>query len=282
MWLILTKKRIVCTFIVIALIVSAVIYVKINSDVSVSSVVDTQKPKTYVVIIIDDFGYDGDGTKEMLDLKIPITAAVMPFKSHSRRDAELALEHNKEVILHMPMETNSSHKEWVGKKSIDCRLGNQAIKDLLNLAFEDVKYAVGMNNHMGSRATQDIRVMTRVMEVVKEKHLFFVDSRTSPTSVAKKAAGDIGVTFFTRNVFLDGTQNISFIKKQLNKLATIALRNDYAIAIGHVGPEGGKVTARAIREMYPSMQKKGIKFVSITELMEILREREQDKDTQNQ
>lgn len=271
MWLILTKKRIIFTLIGIMLIVSAFIYLNHNPNISASSVVDTQKPKAYVVIIIDDFGYNGDGTQEMLNLKIPITAAVMPFKSHSRKEAELAMKKNKEVILHMPMETNSTHKEWVGKKSIECRLGNQDIKDLLYLAFEDVQYAVGMNNHMGSRATQDIRVMTRIMEVIKDKQLFFVDSKTTPTSVAKTAAKEVGVPFFTRNVFLDGTQNISFIKKQMHKLTDIALRNEYAIAIGHVGPEGGKVTAMAIRDLYPSMQKKGIKFVTISELMEILK-----------
>ena len=270
MWLILTKKRIACILISIILIGSILIYLNYNPNISASSVVDTQKPKAYVVIIIDDFGYNGDGTQEMLNLKIPITAAIMPFKSHSRREAEIAIKKNKEVILHMPMETNSTHKEWVGRKSIECRLGNQDIKDLLHLAFEDVKYAVGMNNHMGSRATQDIRVMTKIMEVVKDKKLFFVDSKTTPTSVAKTAAENVGVPFFTRNIFLDGTQNISFIKKQMNKLSGIALRNEYAIAIGHVGPEGGKVTAKAIRDMYPSMQKKGIKFVTISELMEIL------------
>mgnify|MGYP001042695495 CR=1 FL=1 len=271
MWLILTKKRLIYITLILLIVAGTLFYFNYN-DIQETSVVDTNKPKGYVVIIIDDFGYGGDGTKEMLDLEIPITAAVMPFKSHSHLDAQLAVDHNKEVILHMPMETNSRHKEWVGKKSIECKLGNQDIKDLLDLAFEDIGYAVGMNNHMGSRATQDIRVMTRVMEVIKDKDLFFVDSRTSPTSMAKKAADTVGVPFFTRNIFLDGTQNISFIKKQLNKLSDIALRNDYAIAIGHVGPEGGKVTAKAIKELYPSMQKKGIKFVTISELMEILSE----------
>ena len=51
-----------------------------------------------LAVIIDDFGYNGAGTAEMLALDIPFTAAVLPFSSHTAENAAQAAEAGKEVI----------------------------------------------------------------------------------------------------------------------------------------------------------------------------------------
>ena len=269
MWIIITRKHLYN----LAIIILSILILLVLSQIFLgdeSSIVFNTTPKGYVVLIIDDFGNNSNGTKEMLDLGIPITAAVMPFMPHSITDAKAAQDTGLEVILHLSMEPNQGKKEWLGPKGITCDLDNNEVKCILYDALEEIKFAVGINNHMGSKATQDPRIMKSILEVAKEKNLFFVDSKTSPKSVVWKTAEDLDVPCFTRDVFLDGTKDINHIKKQLLSLGDIALKKGYAIGIGHVGIEGGKPTAEAIKFVYPYLRDKGIHFITITELMKIL------------
>lgn len=130
------------------------------------------------------------------------------------------------------------------------------VKCILYDALEEVEYAVGINNHMGSKATQDKRIMKSILEVAKEKKLFFVDSKTSPKSVVLETAKELGVPCLCRDVFLDGTKDVNHIRKQVLKLGDVALEKGYAIGIGHVGIEGGKPTAEAIASAYPTLKRK--------------------------
>lgn len=269
MWLIITKKKI---FIMILIVLSiAILLVMLQTFISNnSSLKADSNTKGYIVLVIDDFGNHNDGVEEMLKLKIPITAAVMPFQSNSASDAKLAHDSNLEVILHLPMEPNVGKKEWLGPRGITCDLDDRSIKSIVNDGLKEIKYAVGINNHMGSKATQDIRVMRDILEVAKEKDLFFVDSKTSPNSVVSEIADELNVPSFSRNVFLDGTKDINHIKKQILRLSDIALKKGYAIGIGHVGIEGGKPTAKAIQETYPLLVKKGLRFITVKQLIEVL------------
>lgn len=269
MWIVITKKDLY-RFVVIVLSILIVValiqtFFTINRNVRTDSA-----PKGYIVLIIDDFGNRSNGTDEMLNLGIPITAAVMPFMPSSFDDAKAAHDANLEVILHLSMEPNQGKREWLGPRGITCDLDGDAVKCIVYDGLEEIKFAVGINNHMGSKATCDQRIMQAVLEVAKEKDLFFVDSKTSPESVAPKIAKEIGVKTFSRDVFLDGTQDVDHIKKQMLKLGDVALKKGYAIGIGHVGIEGGKATAEAIKSIYPFLMKKGIRFVTITELHNIL------------
>ena len=171
--------------------------------------VDGEKP-CRLAILIDDFGYCGAGTEEMLALSIPFTAAVMPFS---------------------------------------------ALPD-----------AAGMNNHMGSAIMEDARSLSAVMEVLKEKGVPFVDSMTTAKSLGKAVAAEKGVALLERDVFLDSTDSVAVVKDNLRKAGEVALEKGAAIAIGHVGPEGGKITAQAIKEVAPELERAGITFVTVSEL----------------
>lgn len=269
MWIIITRKKLFRLILIILSIIILLIMFQIFFKNNLSINTDTNA-KGYIILIIDDFGNHGDGTDEMIDLNIPITAAVMPFVPYSFEDAKAAHNANLEVILHLSMEPNIGKKEWLGPRGITCDLSNDDIKTIIYDGLDEVKYAVGINNHMGSKATQDEKVMSAILEVAKEKNLFFVDSKTSPDSVASKIACNLSVPCFTRDVFLDGTKDTNHIRKQILKLGDIALKKGYAIGIGHVGIEGGKPTAQAIKSVYPLLTKKGIRFITVTQLMDIL------------
>ena len=238
-----------------------------RKTVAVSS---QQKEKSYVAIIIDDFGYHGEGTEEILALDIPLTVAVMPFSDCSAQDCQEAQQAGKEVIVHMPMESLTGAKEWVGEKGVFLSMTEEEIQATVEDALQIVQNAKGMNNHMGSAIMEDNRCLGAVMDVVAENDMFFIDSKTTAQSIAEQVCQDRGVAFLTRDVFLDSTDDIHVVKQQLEQTEKIAKSKGYAVAIGHVGPEGGMVTVNALKEMLPQMKEKGIEFVTVSQLCQIL------------
>lgn len=219
-----------------------------------------------LAILIDDFGYCGEGTAEMLALPIPFTAAIMPFSSCTESDAAAVRQAGKEIFIHMPMESLTGKPEWVGEKGIFRSMSDAEIKTRAEEAFSLLPDAVGANNHMGSAIMEDERSLAAVLEVLREKDAVFVDSMTTAQSLGKTLAAEKGVAFRERDVFLDSTDSVETVKANLRKAAEIALERGSALAIGHVGPEGGKITAQAIRELIPELESLGIVFVTAGEL----------------
>ncbi|HCJ56599.1 divergent polysaccharide deacetylase family protein [Lutispora sp.] len=237
---------------------------------------DIEKPKGYIAIIIDDFGNNGKGTNTMMNLGIPITAAIMPFLDSSVKDAETAKEKGLEIMLHMPMEPISGKPSWLGPGAIKCAMTDQEIQLNINDALDQLKWAVGMNNHMGSKVCQDRRTMEAILLTAKSRGIYFVDSKTAEKSVIEEVAKELDVPYFIRDVFLDSTKNQKEVEVQLMTLANIALRKGYAIGIGHVGPEGGEITAKAIKKMYPKISEKGVKFVFVSDIFDIVDQMKSD------
>ena len=229
--------------------------------------------KGYLAIIIDDFGYNGEGTEEMLSLDIPFTAAVMPFSSNTDEDIAKIKEAGKDYIIHMPMESLTGKREWVGEKGVFVDMTDEAIKSAVRDAFDKVDGASGMNNHMGSAVMEDERCLSAVIDEVAARGGVFVDSVTTSKSLGEKICAEKGVDIFKRDVFLDSTDDSEVVCGNIEKAGKIAIENGFAIAIGHVGPEGGLVTANAIKSMYPKLMGQGVEFVTISRLSELVSEK---------
>lgn len=225
-------------------------------------------PTAMLAIIMDDFGYHGAGTEEILALDIPFTAAVMPFSDHTAEDAALAMAAGKEIIIHMPMESLTGSQEWVGDKAVRNDMKPEEIRACVEAAYEAVPQAVGMNNHMGSAVMENAQALGNVLDVVHEKGGIFVDSVTTAQSKGAVVAGEKGVPLLERDVFLDSTEDVEVIRQRLREAADIALQRGSAVAIGHVGPEGGEKTAQVIAEMADALEQEGIRFVTVTELVQ--------------
>lgn len=260
--IIVIRKRFILFFTCFLICAACALRILMPDENSVTVMADN---KSYVAIVIDDFGYDGEGTEEMLSLSIPFTAAVMPFSENTTDNVEKIHLAGKEMIVHMPMESLSGNPSWVGSKAVRSSLTDEEIKSLVNEALGIVKYATGLNNHMGSKIMEDERALNTVIQIMSEKNLVFLDSRTTQNSKAVEVCNENGCFLLNRDVFLDSTDSIDVVKKNLEKTAQIALKNGFALAIGHVGPEGGKITAQAIKEMAPEMEQKGIEFVTISQ-----------------
>lgn len=214
-----------------------------------------------MAIIIDDCGQWLDTEQQLIALPIPITFAVLPHVRYTERIAQEAAAAGKGVMLHLPMEPISHIYPGPGEIKdgmTDSQVTRQTEDDLAQ-----VPLAKGVNNHEGSEATADDRVMKDVLAVLKQRDLFFVDSRTSAKTVAQALAQDDGVPNARRNVFLDDRPDVAYTESMLEQAVAIAKRDGSAIAIGHPKP----TTLAAIRDLYPKMQAQGVQFVLVQNLV---------------
>ncbi|WP_428910534.1 divergent polysaccharide deacetylase family protein [Niallia sp. Krafla_26] len=220
--------------------------------------VQAEEPKAInkkeLAIVIDDFGNNMKATEDMLNLPIPITVAIMPFLSTTERDAKLAHERGHEVIVHLPMEPKKGKRSWLGPGAITTDMSDKEIRNAVIQAIENVPYAVGMNHHMGSKVTEDERAMRIVLEVCKEKGLFYLDSKTSSKSVISKLAEELDVPYLENDMFFDHIYSEQHIYRQASNLVKELDDSEQLIAIGHVGITGEKVVT-ALKNYIPQYQK---------------------------
>lgn len=241
------------------------VLVECDAGKHTNSNIDDRQGK--LAIVIDDFGQDRNGVEEMLSIKKKLTIAVMPFLQFSYKDAETAHIRGYEVIVHLPLESTMGRKDWLGPKPVFVSMEDEEVRCIVKDSIENIPYAVGLNTHMGSKASEDERIISIILDIIKEEKLYFLDSRACNNPIAKEIAEGKGVICFDRDVFIDGKKPKQYIKEQLNIAIDIALSRGYAIVIGHVGAEGGKVTAQAIKEMIPEFEKRKIELVFVSELI---------------
>lgn len=215
-----------------------------------------------LAIIIDDIGYDRSAGDAVLALGFPLTVSVLPHLPLSSELAEEAQRRGDQVMLHLPME---SEADGAKPEDIELRVGMSAAQVDVALAgmLETVPYAAGVNNHQGSRATADPALMQALMPAMRQRGLFFVDSRTDAKTVAYDMAKRAGVPAASRKVFLDDVASRDAILKQLNLAARDAQRDGFTIAIGHPRP----ATIAALAEGVPPLEARGIHLVFASELV---------------
>ncbi|MBG9443626.1 divergent polysaccharide deacetylase family protein [Cytobacillus firmus] len=241
------------------------IFVLIFSFGSIGTPISAASQKPELAIVIDDLGNNMKGTKEMMELPVTLTAAIMPFMPTTKEDAELANKNGHEVIVHMPMEPKRGKRSWLGPGAITTDLTDEEIRSRVESAIKEVPHAVGMNHHMGSRATENERVMRVVLEVCKEHGLFYLDSKTTGKSVVGKLANEIGVPYVENNIFFDDIYTTAHITKQADRLAEKLVKNERIIAIGHVGITGTKMVS-VLKEYIPVYKEKA-QIVPLSELI---------------
>ncbi len=222
-----------------------------------------------MAIIIDDFGQSRKGVKEIMSIQKPLTFAIMPFLDFSKQDAVNAHEKGFEVMVHLPMQsTDSDIAAWLGPQPITLSLTDAEIKRTVLESIDAIPYAAGVNIHMGTMASENERLMSRVMETVKERNLYFIDSKTSSNSICRTAAEKTGIPFAERDIFLENAaKDKLYIENQLEHASRIAVKKGKAVVIGHVGAAGGEITARTIKEMIPVIESKGISLVFASKII---------------
>ena len=217
-----------------------------------------------VAVILDDAGGNITDHNGLYSIKEPLTVSVLPCLPTSGKTAKALVDAGFEVILHLPMESLNGNYRRSGGGMVSCSNADYEIRKTVLDDFSSVKWAVGFNNHMGSKATADERVMTDVFNSVKGRDLYFIDSRTSGKSVALKTAREFSIPSAENNIFLDSEAAQPFIESKFRSLIAMARQKGSAIGIGHVTRPA---TIAALKKLMPEYRKEGIEFVYASELV---------------
>lgn len=215
-----------------------------------------------IAIIIDDMGMDKRHTREALTLPVPVTFAWLPYATGIQELVDQAKAAGHENIVHVPMEPESKTID-AGPTVLKTDMSSEELHVMLDKNLTALKGYTGFNNHMGSRLTQDMASMQIVMAVAKERGLLFVDSKTSPNSIAATVAASFGVPYAVRDVFLDHYEDRASVGAALAKVEEVARRQGMAIAIGH--PKDN--TLAALNAWIPGLAEKGFDVVAVSDVV---------------
>lgn len=214
-----------------------------------------------IAIIIDDLGNQRESDLRALNLHRDITLAILPFSVHGKKLAEMALQEGKEIMLHAPMEPIS---HLAGRDGLRRTMTETQLRQSLQAMLDSLPPVKGVNNHMGSALTQEQAPMDLVMEELSRRHLYFIDSRTSPRSVALKSARRHSVPSDRRDVFLDHQRDKKSIEREFQRLVQLAHKRGHAIAIGHPYPE----TLGFLESALPELEQMGVRLVTTSQLLQ--------------
>jgi polysaccharide deacetylase 2 family uncharacterized protein YibQ len=215
-----------------------------------------------LAIILDDLGNDSAAAQAIFAMPYPLTISILPNHTHSTEIAEQAKQRGDQVMLHLPMQ--SLAKEHPEAQELRGGMSRADVSRMVSQFLNEVPGVIGVNNHQGSASTADKKLMAELMPVLKDRKLFYVDSRTSAATVAYDTAQRFGVRTAFRNVpFLDDVENVSAIRRQIEIAIAGAAKKKDAIAIGHAHPS----TLEALKETLPEAKTHGVKLVFASELV---------------
>lgn len=216
-----------------------------------------------IAVVIDDMGVSVPHTRDILSLEKPVTASFLTYGAADKKQVQEAKEKGFEVMLHAPMMPHG--RAELAPVTLSPDMDEVEIKNKF-IAMLDRYNGMGLkgvNNHMGSLFTEDEKSMGYVMQILKERGMFFLDSKTTSKSVGEKVAAKYGVPYIARDVFLDNENDFNYITEQLHRAERIAHMRGYAVAIGHPKTQ----TYRALRAWMKNLDKRNIRLVKLRDLV---------------
>lgn len=221
-------------------------------------------PRPVIGIIIDDIGYRHVDDQRALELPGPVAYAILPHAPFAERMSVLATQRGKEVLVHMPMEPDALRQnEFLGPGALTSRMNRDEFLRTVESNLRSLPGAIGVSNHMGSLLTRYSMQMEWLMDMLKTRNQFYVDSMTSHRSLAGTMAELKNVPSLRRDVFLDNAQDAPDIQNQFDELIRVARRRGWALAIGHPHPETVAVLHRRLGELDAS----GVTLVSLRHML---------------
>lgn len=220
-------------------------------------------PHPVIAIVIDDMGLDRRRSAQIAALPAPVTLAYMPYARQVAQQTAQARAGGHELIVHMPMEPDDLARNNPGPDALLVKNAEPENMRRLDKNLRAFDFYMGVNNHMGSALTADRAAITPVLQDLKKRGLWFLDSKTNPRSVASGVAADIGLPFAARDVFLDNVDSRAAVLQQLYVAENLARRKGYAVAIGH--PKDG--TVAALKDWMRNVPQRGVTLVSLSTII---------------
>jgi len=224
----------------------------------------TSKRLGKIALIIDDSGYNIQDCDDLKSISYPVTISILPELTYSRDIAACARQYHKGVMLHLPLEPHQNADHYSKGYIITTVMSPQEVRKRFREEAASVPFIEGVNNHMGSAATEDPQLMALLFDQFKKAGLFFIDSRVTSKSICAPLAKRKGIPFAQRDVFLDNQKNREYIEGQFRELAKIARENGYAIGIGHARA----LTWQIIKEQTEKLSNEGFEIVPVAKLVQ--------------
>lgn len=214
-----------------------------------------QKPR--LALIIDDLGQNPVRDERVLALPGPVALAILPDSRHASALSQRAHVAGKTVMLHLPMAPAGGPYAWRPG------LPQSELQDRLDSALKAVPHASGVNNHMGSQMTDQAHPMAVLMATLQQRHLFFLDSRTNPQTLAAATAQRAGLASLSRDIFLDDDPSPEAVARQFAAAIELARRQGSVVIIGH--PHAS--TLALLERELPRLQDAGIEWVDVAQMI---------------
>ena len=244
--------------------ISFVLPVEPPAAVAAAPAAAKRGPRGQVALIMDDMGQSLETLDELIALERPVTVSVLPFSAYAAETARRAHERGLEVLLHLPLESVNNHESMTGTEGLIMTMMTEpAIVAAFEAGYDRVPFAAGTNNHMGSRFTADRDLMRVLLKPVKDRGLFFVDSRTTAKTVALEEARRMGIPSTQRDVFLDADEDRGRIRGRLIELFQKARKKGRAVGICHPFPE----TLAVLKSTYRLLDAYGLEAVPVSRLV---------------
>ncbi len=235
--------------------------------ITITSLGSTVHAEKFASIIIDDLGNNYEYGKDIIDLPAALTIAILPKTTYARELARLATRNNKEVMLHLPMQSVEHHKHSPG--TLDLHMTRTEFNKQLSLNLNSVPYVRGVNNHMGSLLTRHPGHMTWLMEELSKRgSLYFVDSKTTSKSIAEKIAIEHEIPNLVRDYFLDPDNEENTMRQQFSRFIKKVNQRGYALAIAHPYPK----TIKFLKQHLAELKEQGIQLIPVSRLIPMSRE----------
>jgi uncharacterized protein len=216
-----------------------------------------------LAVIIDDMGSNLQQAHALAGIGLPVTFSIIPGLRSDRDVAGFAARSGIETMIHIPMQPKGWPQRSLETNGLLLSMDEAAIREHLSEYARQIPTAIGVNNHMGSEFTEHEDKMRVVLEMLKGREMFFIDSVTTPRTVGQRLARQMGVKTGRRDVFLDNEQNSAYIRGQLAQAVRMAKKKGYAIVICH--PH--KATIATLAETLPTLAGQGITLVPVSQLV---------------
>ncbi|MBL4712066.1 MAG: divergent polysaccharide deacetylase family protein [Gammaproteobacteria bacterium] len=227
----------------------------------------------YGSIIIDDLGNNYKRGQEIIKLPAALTIAILPKTNYAKKLAILAKKNNKEVMLHLPMQSVEHHRYTHG--TLDLHMTKNEFEKQLQLNLNSIPHVRGVNNHMGSLLTQHPGHMTWLMDALSKRgSLYFIDSRTTNKSIADKIANEYNIPSLSRDFFLDPDNNSDTLRIQFDRFIKKINTRGYAIAIAHPHPKTIQFLQRHLKEL----KQHGITLLPVSKLISTAKRAEKKRE----
>jgi uncharacterized protein len=225
--------------------------------------VDEPSQLPRIAIIMDDLGASIRTLQRVLDLDLMLTPSILPGEARATASADFLRSAGREYMIHVPMQPRSYPQTNPGNNALLLSHSDDEIRRRMRKYMMQVPDAVGANNHMGSRFTEEAAPMQVVLAELQQQRLFFVDSLTISSSVALEEARRMGLKSSARDIFLDHYEDVDYIRSQIRAMVEMAKTRKQIIAICH--PYAA--TFEAFRLEMDWLLAQPVEFVPVSRLM---------------